>query len=43
MINEMPTYDGMMNPTLRALFALGGSGSIDEIAEMVIKLEEIPE
>lgn len=39
----MPTFDYLMNPLLDALFALGGSGSIDEIYEKVIELEEIDE
>lgn len=32
-----------MNPLLRALRALGGSGSIDEIYEKVVELEGMPE
>jgi len=32
-----------MNPLLNALFALGGSGSIDEIYEKVLELENISE
>ncbi len=32
-----------MNPLLQALFALGGSGSIDEIYEKVLEQEEIDE
>jgi restriction system protein len=34
---DMPAYDRLFNPTLVALRALGGSGSIEEIAEQVIK------
>jgi restriction system protein len=34
---EMPAYDRLFNPTLFALRELGGSGSIEEIAEQVIK------
>ena len=39
----MPTFDLLMNPLLRALFELGGSGSIDEIYEKVLGLEKIDE
>lgn len=39
----MPTFDALMNPLLDALFALGGSGSIDEIYEKVLELEQIGE
>ncbi len=41
MRNTMPTYDSLMNPLLDALFALGGSGSIYEIYEKVLELENI--
>jgi restriction system protein len=40
---QMPTFDSLMNPLLDALFALGGSGSIDEIYEKVLELENIDE
>jgi len=43
MRKQMPTFDHLMNPLLDALFALGGSGSIDEIYEKVLELEEIDE
>lgn len=39
----MPTFDKLMNPLLDALFALGGSGSIDEIYDKVLELENIEE
>ncbi len=42
-MKEMPTFDSLMNPLLRALSQLGGSGSIDEIYEKVAELEEIDE
>jgi restriction system protein len=42
-MNEMPTFDALMNPLLEAMRALGGSGSIDEIYEKVVELQEIPE
>ena len=35
---EVPTYDAMLIPTIQALQALGGSGTIDEIYERVIEL-----
>lgn len=37
----MPTFDSLMNPLLKALIQLGGSGSIDEIYEKVAELEAI--
>jgi len=43
MNNQMPTFDSLMNPLLKALFALGGSGSIDEIYEKVLEIENIGE
>lgn len=43
MNTPIPTFDSLMNPLLKALFALGGSGSIDEIYEKVLELENIPE
>ena len=39
----MPTFDSLMNPLLNALNNLGGSGSIDEIYEKVVELEDIDE
>lgn len=39
----MPTFDSLMNPLLDALSELGGSGSIDEIYEKVLELENIDE
>lgn len=43
MSKPMPTFDSLMNPLLDALVALGGSGSIDEIYEKVLELENIGE
>jgi restriction system protein len=43
MNNQMPTFDSLMNPLLDALFALGDSGSIDEIYEKVLGIEKIGE
>ncbi len=42
-MKEMPTFDSLMNPLLKALMQLGGSGSIDEIYEKVAELEGIDE
>ena len=41
--NKMPTYDNLMNPLLRALRSLGGSGSIEEIYEKVVEQEQLPD
>lgn len=41
MTDHMPTFDSLMNPLLKALFELGGSGSVDEIYEKVLELEGI--
>jgi restriction system protein len=43
MANGIPTFDSLMNPLLNALFALGGSGSIEEIYDKVLELENINE
>ena len=40
---RLPSYDRLMNPLLRALQALGGSGSVEEIYDKVVELERIPE
>ena len=40
---QMPTFDSLMNPLLEALFALGGSGTIDEIYEKVLEQENLDE
>ncbi|SEH04861.1 restriction endonuclease [Candidatus Venteria ishoeyi] len=42
-MNEMPRFNLLMNPLLKALSQLGGSGSIDEIYEKVAELEKIDE
>lgn len=36
---KLPTYDKLMNPLLRALGALGGSGSVEEIYNKVVEIE----
>ena len=40
---KMPTYHELMNPQLQALHELGGSGSIEEIAQKVAELSDLPE
>lgn len=42
-IERIPTYDQLMNPLIKALKALGGSGTIDEINEKVFEIEKIPQ
>lgn len=39
--NSVPTYDSMMNPLLHAMRDLGGSGSIEEIANKVASIMEL--
>ncbi len=41
MPDSMLTFDSLMNPLLEALFELGGSGSIDEIYEKVVEMQNI--
>ena len=43
MAKKLPTFDRLMNPLLRALRALGGSGSIEEIYDKVVELEKLPD
>ena len=43
MSNKMPRFDALMTPLLNALFALGGSGSINEIYDKVVEMEKISE
>src|SRR6267378_3890808 len=43
MTAKLPTFDQLMNPLLRAMNALGGSGSTDEIYDKVVELEQLPE
>lgn len=42
-MTKLPTFDSLMNPLISALRHLGGSGSVDEIYDKVVELEEIPE
>ena len=39
----LPTFDRLMNPLFRALEALGGSGSVEEIYDKVVELEALDE
>jgi len=41
--NQIPTYDRLMNPLLKALRELGGSGSTDEIYQRVAENLKLPE
>jgi restriction system protein len=43
MATKLPTFDRLMNPLLRALRALGGSGSVEEIYDKVVDLEKLPD
>ena len=40
---QVPSYDKLMIPVLKALIGLGGSGTIEEINEKVYELENFPE
>ncbi len=40
---HMPKYHELMNPLLQAMHELGGSGSIDEIAQKVSELSDLSE
>jgi restriction system protein len=43
MTAKIPTFDQLMNSLWRAMKALGGSGSIEEIYDKVVELEKLPE
>jgi len=43
MAKALPTFDELFNPLIRALRALGGSGSIQELYDKAIELERLPE
>ena len=43
METKLPTFDRLMNPLLRALRALGGSGSVEEIYDKVVEIEQLPD
>lgn len=38
---EIPTFDALMNPVIRALKELGGSGTIEEINNKVIEIADL--
>jgi Mrr restriction endonuclease-like protein len=38
----VPTYDKLMWPTLRALKAMGGSATNEELLSKIIEIEEVP-
>jgi restriction system protein len=38
---KIPTYDRLMDPLFKAIRALGGSGTIDEINKKVIEISSI--
>jgi restriction system protein len=40
---RVPSYDKLMNPLLKAIHALGGSGTIAEINDKVFEIEAFPE
>ena len=40
---KLPTFDDLINPLLRALQALGGSASIEEMYDKVVELEHLPD
>ena len=42
-ITQILTYDALLWPTLKALKAMGGSGSNDELLAKVIEIEQVPE
>ena len=43
MAGKVPSFDELMNPLLRAMQALGGSGSVEEIYDKVVELERFPD
>jgi restriction system protein len=43
MAPKLPSFDQLMNPLIRSLRALGGSGSIEEIYDKVVELEQLPD
>lgn len=43
LIGKVPTFDQMMNPLIKALKELGGSGTNDEIYEETIKILDLPD
>jgi restriction system protein len=43
MAKTLPTFDQLLNPLIKALRALGGSGSIQEIYDKVVEVERLSE
>lgn len=43
MAASLPTFDELFNPLIRALRALGGSASIQELYDKVVEIEQLPE
>lgn len=43
MAKTLPKFYELLNPLLNALHALGGSGSIQELYDKVVELEQVPE
>ena len=41
--SQMPKFHELMNPLIKALHELGGSGSIEEISQKVAELSDLPE
>jgi len=42
-MSKVPAYELLFNPLLNAMNALGGSGSIEEIYDKVVELEQYPD
>ncbi len=42
-MNTLPTFDDLMNPLLKALRILGGSGSIEEIYAKTVDITGLTE
>ena len=43
MAKTLPTFDQLLNPLIKALRDLGGSGSIQEIYDRVVEVDQLPE
>ncbi len=41
-MDSVPSYDELMWPTLRALKAMGGSGTNEELLNKIIELDKVP-
>src|SRR5476651_728132 len=41
--NDLPTFDELIVPTVKALLSLGGSGTVEEINSKVYEIAVIPE